>query len=726
MQENKGLYIQLYSIHGLIRSENIEMGFDADTGGQVKYVVELAKALCKKPQIRRLDLVTRLIADKNISSDYSQPIESLCPKGRIVRIPCGGARYIKKEKLWPHLDEFTDRAILFLKREGELPDIIHTHYADAGYVGTTLSSLFGVPFIHTGHSLGQNKKNKLLEEGMSLETLNKRFFMPRRLHTEEKILKYADLIITSTSQEIKSQYGLYKNRELTTYQVIPPGLDLTHFYPFYEETHKKDEIEHVRHARKTIIEELYRFLTLPEKPMILSICRPDKRKNIHGLVQAYGEDKELQKKANLVIFAGIRKDIQVMDDNERDVLTEMLLLMDKYDLYGKMAIPKTHEFTYEIPELYRFAACKGSVFINPALTEPFGLTLLESSACGMPLVATDDGGPVDIIKNCENGILVNAQDSKEISTSLKKLLSDRKLWKKYSEKGIKNVRHHYTWDVHADKYIQSIEELYKRGAKEMFVISRGNPLGKRLSRLDRMIITDIDNTLVGDDPSLREFTRYLNDHQDQIAFGVASGRSVELVMEALKEYNFPVPDIIIAAVGAEIYYGEQCHPDQGWTKHISYRWDREKIVSILEPFDFLTLQDSSVQKEHKISYDTENIPDNLNTVKEKLRAAKCHYNMIFSHGKFLDILPFRASKGKAVRYLSMKWDIPLENIMVCGDSGNDREMLSGETLGVVVANYSTELEDLKGRRKIYFSDKPFAAGIMDGIHHYQLLEETRL
>ena len=100
---------------------------------------------------------------------------------------------------------------------------------------------------------------------------------------------------------------------------------------------------------------------------------------------------------------------------------------------------------------------------------------------------------------------------------------------------------------------------------------------------------------------------------------------------------------------------------------------------------------------------------------------KCHCNVIYSHDEFLDILPYRASKGKAVRYLSYKWEIPISNIMVCGDSGNDEEMLTGNTLGLVVGNYQPELSFLKGRKKIHFSSKAYAAGIIDGLQHYGLL-----
>jgi sucrose-phosphate synthase len=114
--------------------------------------------------------------------------------------------------------------------------------------------------------------------------------------------------------------------------------------------------------------------------------------------------------------------------------------------------------------------------------------------------------------------------------------------------------------------------------------------------------------------------------------------------------------------------------------------------------------------------------DHLARIHDLLLRNKCRYNLIYSHQKYLDILPYRASKGKAIRYLSYKWEIPLVNFLVCGDSGNDDEMLRGDPRAVVVGNYSPELEDLRGRRNIYFADSPGARGILEAIKHYGFLE----
>ena len=394
------LYIQLFSIHGLIRGYSLEMGRDADTGGQVKYVLELAQSLAEQDDVGQVDLVTRLIKDKEISEDYSKEIETISDKVRIIRIQCGGKKYIRKELLWPHLEEFIDKTIKFLKKQGRTPDIFHGHYADGGYVAKELAKAFAVPLVFTGHSMGRNKKDKLLADGLSIQRINKQYKIDKRIHEEERIIEDAGLIITSTQQEIKKQYGLYDNFEKGRYEVIPPGIDLETFYPYYD-YHLNSEYhipEEVKQARVALLKELQRFWGHPEKPFILALCRPDQRKNITGLIEAYGRNPELQAIANLAVFAGIRQNIADMEDNERDVLTDMLLQMDKFDLYGRLAIPKKHDFATEVPELYRICAESKGVFVNPALVEPFGLTLIEASACGLPIVATNDGGPADIVK----------------------------------------------------------------------------------------------------------------------------------------------------------------------------------------------------------------------------------------------------------------------------------------------------------------------------------------
>ncbi len=728
MKKNK-LYLQLFSIHGLIRGNAPELGRDADTGGQVKYVLELAQTLAQRDDVAQVDLVTRLIRDKTVAEDYAQPIEPLSDKARIVRIQCGGYKYRRKELLWPFTEEFIDKTIRFLKSQGRTPDLVHGHYADAGYVAMELAAALDVPFVFTGHSLGRNKKAKLLADGLSEARINRQYRMDTRIQIEEEIIRRADLIITSTRQEVNQQYGLYDNFTKGHYALLPPGIDLNVFFPYYDLQFDPEMLsEETKQVRVTLESELHRFWSHPEKPFILTLCRPDHRKNITGLLDAYGADKELQAIANLAVFAGIRHNIITMEENEQEVLTDMLLKMDRYDLYGKLAIPKKHDFATEVPALYRLCAGGRGVFVNPALIEPFGLTLIEASACGLPIVATNDGGPVDIIANCNNGILVDARHPEKIGQAVKSILIDQQRWEEFSKNGINGIREHYCWPSHCDKFMHHLAEILPdlkcRSDSQKKFPSADSPrtsFGKRLIGIERLMVTDIDNTLIGDNDSLYRLLQLLQEQHKNIAWGVSTGRSLEMTLEAMTRYNIPVPDVIICSVGTEIYYGPDLRIDKGWQQHISHQWKPEWIKDNLDHLDFLTFQEAEGQRSHKISYYMKEDTALLARVCKVLQKARLRCRVIYSHGQFLDILPYRASKGRAIKYLSYKYEFSPQHIMVAGDSGNDEDMLKGQTCGLVVGNYSEELEKLKGKPKIFFSKHSYAAGIIDGLYHYRFI-----
>jgi sucrose-phosphate synthase len=177
-------------------------------------------------------------------------------------------------------------------------------------------------------------------------------------------------------------------------------------------------------------------------------------------------------------------------------------------------------------------------------------------------------------------------------------------------------------------------------------------------------------------------------------------------------------------VGCEIYYGNRHEYGKGWASHISNRWNRERIVDLLKGFSFLDYQEADTQRDYKISYYMKPGKDRLSMIHDRLLNHRCRYNLIYSHDRYLDILPYRASKGKAIRYLSYKWEIPRRNFLVCGDSGNDEEMLRGESRAVVVANYSHELRRLRGGRNIFFAGSCCAGGIIEGMQHYRFIQES--
>ena len=543
LNSEKSLKITLISLHGLIRARDAELGRDADTGGQVKYVLELARQLGAHPNVREVELLTRQINDPKVSEDYAQLEEPISDNAKIVRIPFGPKRYLKKEALWPYIEMFVDQTLVHFRRAG-LPDIIHGHYADAGLAGAQLSRLLHVPYIFTGHSLGRVKRQRLSVGRASPESLEKRYKFALRTEAEEIALETASMVVTSTSQEVHEQYELYDHYVPSRMEVIPPGVDLTSFAPPNEDF-----------TVPLIGTEVNRFLREPSKPIILAMARPDERKNLEKLVEVYGQSEQLPAVANLVMVMGTREDLRELPKSQQQVIQHVMYLIDKYDLYGKVAYPKTHAPT-DVPELYRYVTRGRGVFINPALTEPFGLTLLEAGATGLPIVATNDGGPRDIIANCDNGLLIDPHDGDAIEKALLRVVTEPDQWQRWSEAGIQGTRKHYSWTNHANRYLRDLDAILQHAATPVLM---ERPRARRLPDFDRLIVTDLDNTLTGDPEALADFNAMIRENE-HVGFGIATGRRLDSAMEMIEELGLPKPDVIDTDAGTQLHYGESLTP----------------------------------------------------------------------------------------------------------------------------------------------------------------------
>ncbi len=709
MIQEKGIRIALLSLHGLIRGHDMELGKDEDTGGQIRYVIELARALSEREDVRRVDLITRQVIDDRVSDDYAQLEEQIADKAFIVRIPFGPKRYLNKTKLWPYMEMFVDQCLNHFQRTRSVPDIIHGHYADAGYGGGQLSRLLGVPFVFTGHSLGRVKMERLLASGGDPEKMEATYNLATRIEAEEFALETCSLICTSTHQEVKDQYEKYEHYIPERMEVIPPGVDLASFHP-----PRKDDPE------PEIASAIARFLDDPDKPMIVAMARLDERKNLEKLVEVYGESPQLQRAANLVLIMGCRDDIRDMPGGQRKVIRNVLSLIDVYDLYGKVAYPKQHA-SDEVPALYRMITKSKGVFVNAAMTEPFGLTLLEAAASGAPIVATNDGGPSDIIANCHNGLLVDPFDSKAIEKALMHVLLEPEEWTKWSEAGLKNVHTHYSWERHTQRYMRDLNELLER-FDPVPKIARGRKT-RRLPQLDRLIIADVDNTLTGNDDELHRFFELIANAKDHVGFGIATGRRYEEVLKLIEDYDMPHPEVLITSVGTEIYYGKSFTLDTSWQKHIDFRWNPERIMEVLGGLKGFYLQEEEEQSTYKISFEVDfTVAPNEQQIKRILRENKIRAKVVSSLNMFLDVIPSRAGSGLSIRHMAYKWGFPLENILIAGDSGNDAEMLAGNTLGVVVGNYSPELDRLRKYPRVYFAEASHAGGIIEGVAYYNFLD----
>lgn len=708
--QTAGYYIVLLSIHGLIRGHDLELGRDADTGGQTLYVVELAQALARQPGVGRVDLITRRVVDDQVCADYAQPIEVISENLRIVRINAGPQGYIPKEQLWDHLDGFADNLADFFQLNNAFPDLLHSHYADAGYVGSRLANLLGIPLIHTGHSLGRVKRSRFLASGLSAERIEERFNMGRRIAAEEMTLATAQRVITSTHQEIEEQYELYDHYQPDQMRVVPPGTNLQQFRP-----PAGDELN------SAFFKQLLSHLKEPEKPIILALSRPDQRKNIGALVEAYGQSKPLQDLANLLIVAGNRDDIDDLEEGAQEVFHALLVAIDRHDLYGKVALPKHHQRD-QVAQIYQIAAASGGVFVNPALTEPFGLTLIEAAASGLPLVATEDGGPRDIIGNCHNGILIDPLEPATIAEALLQLLSEPSLWQQYRDQGLEGVRKHYSWEAHAQRYLSMIKPIISRSEQ---LVRLPSPQRSGLYR-DRAIVSDLDQNLVGDDLGLQQLLEVLRKNRKTTKFVIATGRRIDSALKLMKKHRIPEPDVLITSGGTEIYHAPELAADIAWARHIDYLWTPHQVRRVLENVPGLTSQPKLEQSRFKLSYYIDPELADIEEIKRLLHQEEQSVHVQMAFGQFLDILPLRASKGLALRFVVNLMKIPLQSVFVAGGSGADEDMMRGNTLAAVVANrHHEELSQLLEVERVYFSRQPNAAGILEALEFYDFFNTCK-
>ncbi len=692
----------------MLRSHNLELGRDADTGGQTLYVLELVKGLALRPEVDEIDLVTRLIQDRRVSSDYSQPVETLSAGARIVRIPFGPKRYLRKELLWSYLDDLADQLVDKLKEE-RLPDWIHAHYADAGYVGALISRRLGIPLVFTGHSLGREKQRRLLAAGGDHEQIEQMYSISRRIDAEELALAHANLVITSTLQEADKQYARYGNFSSKSAEVVPPGVDSKRF--------------HSRTINKEILDIeglLSPFLQNFDLPPLLAISRAVRRKNIPALIETFGRSSVLRKRHNLVLILGSREDPRQLDKQQREVFQQIFDLVDKYDLYGKVAYPKQHRRD-QIPSIYRWAATKRGLFVNPALTEPFGLTLLEAAACGLPTVATDDGGPRDILSRCDNGVLVDVTDLDSLQDSLEQAGSNDLQWNKWSDNGVEAVSRHFSWDAHVCNYLALMQKRLKLSSSGNIRISsdtKNSPFG------DNLLLLDLDNKLEHSESEgfaiLRKTFESTKSNKSN-SLGVITGRSINSARFRYSELRLPDPTVWITRAGTEIYYGNETKFDNFWDSAISIDWNRKNVENVLADLnEHLILQDQEQQSTYKVSYLLRKPGDSiLSLVRKRLRQhgqaatphLRCHW--------YLDVVPLRASRAEAIRYLVLRWGLPLEQVFVVASEQGDAELLRGLTSVVVPADHDPCLESLRSQQRVFFASNNKVKGVIDGLNHYK-------
>lgn len=232
----------------------------------------------------------------------------------------------------------------------------------------------------------------------------------------------------------------------------------------------------------------------------------------------------------------------------------------------------------------------------------------------------------------------------------------------------------------------------------------------------RLLVSDLDGTLLGDRAALARFARWLDEKRDSMMVAYASGRRLASVRAAVEGEGLPEPDVVISSVGTEIH-DTAGRPWPGWLERLD-QGHGERARTALRGEPGLTLQAAEHQTSFKASFDAPALgPVGIARIGEVLAAAGIDAAIVYSVDRFLDVLPRAAGKGPATRFLASALGIHDSDVLTFGDSGNDLDMLSAGFRGTIVANALPELLTM-APEGVYRSPRAFADGVLDGIRHW--------
>jgi sucrose-6F-phosphate phosphohydrolase len=237
--------------------------------------------------------------------------------------------------------------------------------------------------------------------------------------------------------------------------------------------------------------------------------------------------------------------------------------------------------------------------------------------------------------------------------------------------------------------------------------------------MDRMnlLVSDLDNTLLGDDDDLGAFSKWFEAERDQFRLVYTSGRFVESIMGSIERNGLPMPDAVVGGVGTEIYDVLAARRIVTWPPSV-FEWNPYLVRSIGESFRELALQPEHFLSHYKVSFYGRDLDQSfLDHLMLHMTSAGLRINMIYSSRRDLDILPAESSKREAAAFLANRWQIDTERIIVAGDSGNDADMFRAEYRGIIVGNAQPELKFLKSPR-IYHAKSKFAGGVLEGLRYW--------
>jgi mannosylfructose-phosphate synthase len=394
--------ILMLSIHGYVGAEP-ELG-KPDTGGQVVFVLELAKRFARLGY--KVDLVTRRF-------DKQPEMDRINPNLRVWRIPFGGKDFIRKEDMHGLLRDFVTNFLAETNRRKLRYDVVSSHYWDAGWAGQRIAEELRIPHVHTPHSLGSWKKKDMKGSRGEEEKI---YRFTERIEKEFLVYRNCDHIIATTEQQvdlIHADYGIPRDH----ITLIPPGMDEQRFTP-------------AQPARIKAIREQIGFAAND----VYCVGRAATNKGIDLLIGSLPALRKLVPNARLqlAIGAGSERDRERVAKWKHQA--HELGMTEHVKWIGYVA-------DEEMADYYRAPG----VFALPSRYEPFGMTAIEAMACGSPVVATVHGGLHEAVEFGTHALYADPKQPGEFAAMLGMPLRYPRLRERLSLEGARFARRQFGW-----------------------------------------------------------------------------------------------------------------------------------------------------------------------------------------------------------------------------------------------------------------------------------------
>lgn len=521
--------VVILSPHGYFGQANV-LGLP-DTGGQVVYILDQVRALEAEMLLRikqqglnfkpQILVVTRLIPDAK-GTKCNQRLERISGTeySHILRVPFRTEKgilhkWISRFDVWPYLEKFTEDVASEMTAELQgKPDLIIGNYSDGNLVASLLAYKMGVTQCTIAHAL---EKTKYPDSDIYWKKFEEKYHFSCQFTADLLAMNNSDFIITSTYQEIagtKNTVGQYESHTAFTlpglyrvvhgidvfdpkFNIVSPGADMAIYFPYSD---KEKRLTSLHGSIEKLLfdpaqnEEHLGNLNDKSKPIIFSMARLDRVKNITGLVECYAKNATLRELTNLVVVAGYNDVKKSSDREEITEIEKMHALIKEHKLDGQFRWISAQTNRARNGELYRYIADKRGIFVQPAFYEAFGLTVVEAMTCGLPTFATCHGGPNEIIEHGISGFHIDPyhpDKAAELMTEFfQRCKQDPTHWEKISASGLRRILERYTWKIYSErlmtlsgvygfwKLVSKLERRETRRYLEMFYILKFRELAK--------------------------------------------------------------------------------------------------------------------------------------------------------------------------------------------------------------------------------------------------------